>query len=140
MKTYLLTSTKWAGEIELRYDDGGWLTGYDYRAELSEEQRAWFLNYMPRRLIDLQPMVKTTHTAKLTEMPEKEVTFGMFWERYDDAATSSRKRTLKKWEKMAKSEQIKAYRHIYTYFAAISRGNTRKKYAETYLNDELWNN
>ena len=53
MRTYLLTSSKWSGEIELRYDDAGLLTGYDYRAELSADQQRWFLTNMPRSLGDL---------------------------------------------------------------------------------------
>ena len=139
MKTYLLTSTKWRGEIELRYDDSGLLTVYDYRAELSADERRWFLTNMPRSLGDLQALVKSTKTGRLTEVPPEEITFEMFWQIYDDATNSSRKRTLAKWNRMAKAEQVKAFRYVRRYFNSIP-ANIRKKYAETYLNAELWNN
>ena len=139
MRTYLLTSSKWSGEIELRYDDVGLLTGYDYRAELSADQQRWFLTNMPRSLGDLQRLVHYTKTGWLTEVPPEEVTFDMFWQLYDDASRSSRKRTLTKWQRMSKAEQVKAFKYVRTYFRSIPAG-IGKKYAETYLNAELWNN
>jgi hypothetical protein len=72
-------------------------------------------------------------------LPETEIDFDRFWKRYDDRVNSSRKRTLIKWNKMPKSEQIKAFYFVGKYFASLPPG-IRKKYAETYLNDELWNN
>jgi hypothetical protein len=139
MKTYLLTSAKWPGEIELRYDGAGLLVGYDYRAELTAEQQRWFLTNMPRSLADLQALVKATKTGRLTEAPPEEVTFDMFWQQYDDATRSSRKRTLAKWQRMTRAEQVKAFRYVGRYFRSIPPG-LGKKYAETYLNAELWNN
>lgn len=139
MKTYLLTSAKWSGEIELRYDEAGLLTGYDYRAELTAEQQRWFLTNMPRSLGDLQALVKCTNTGRLTEVPPAEVTFDMFWQLYDDATNSSRKRTLAKWQRMTRAERVKAFSYVGRYFRSIPP-NIRKKYAETYLNAELWNN
>jgi hypothetical protein len=138
MKTYLLTSTKWHGEIELRYDDDGLLVGYGDRAELDDAQFRWFLTNMPSSLNDLQLLVKSTKTGCLTEAPPEEITFDMFWQRYDGAVNSSRKRTLAKWQRMSRAEQVKAFRYVGKYFRSIPQG-VRKKYAETYLNAELWN-
>jgi len=138
MTTYLLTSTKWSGEIELRYDDDGYLLSYDNRAGLDDRQRYWFLDNMPREVITLQNLVAAATTAKLTEV-KVEVTFELFWSRYDDKVNSSKKRAEAKWRQMSKGEQLRAYMHIPRYFANIPHG-TRKKFAETYLNAELWNN
>lgn len=40
---------------------------------------------------------------------------------------------------MTSAEQGKAYRFIGRYIASLGQG-IRQKYAETYLNAELWNN
>ncbi len=139
MKTYLLTSTKWSGEIELRYNDEGYLLGYDNRANMEDAQRNWFLQYMPRSINDLRSMVAATKTSKLQELPEAEIAFEMFWERYNDKIHSSKKRAETKWRQMTKGNQQRAYLYIPRYFASIPNG-LRKKHVETYLGDELWNN
>lgn len=74
----------------------------------------------------------------VTELVE-DVTFDMFWQRYDDKARSSKIKTQRQWDKMPAREQAKAYRFIPNYFASIPQG-VCKKYATTYLSDQLWNN
>lgn len=77
-------------------------------------------------------------TGVITELVE-EITFDMFWQRYDDKARSSKVKTRKAWDKMPAREQVKAYRFIPRYFESIPPG-VCKKYATTYLSDQLWNN
>ena len=77
-------------------------------------------------------------TGVITELVE-EITFDMFWQRYDDKARSSKVKTQRAWDKMPKREQVKAYQFIPRYFESIPPG-VCKKYATTYLSDQLWNN
>ena len=63
----------------------------------------------------------------------------MFWSGYDDKATSSKSKTLIKWNKMSKNKQQNAYNYIPRFFMSILNG-TRKKHAKTYWESELWNN
>ena len=67
-----------------------------------------------------------------------DITFEMFWDKYNDKLRSSKKRSEKIWNKLKQEDKIKAFYHINTYNKY--RGNAEKKYAETYLNAELWNN
>lgn len=78
-------------------------------------------------------------TGVITEVTDGEVTFDMFWQRYDDKARSSKVKTRKAWDKMPKREQVKAYNYVPKYFQSIPPG-VCKKYATTYLSDQLWNN
>ena len=139
MKTFLLTSAKFTGEIELRYNDDNLLLSYELRATLSEEQKRYFLTYMPRSINDLQVIFGGSQTVKITEIKADPVTFEQFWNRYDDKLNSSKKKAETRWDRMKVADREKAYRHIGFYFANIPHG-TRKKYAETYLNSEIWNN
>ena len=77
-------------------------------------------------------------TGVITELVE-DITFDMFWQRYDDKARSSKVKTQRAWDKMPEREQVKAYQFIPRYFESIPPG-VCKKYATTYLSDQLWNN
>jgi hypothetical protein len=134
---YHITSTSWNGYIELEFNELGLMTRSDItQAGLNEAQQIWFLKNC-RELSELQRVIKGT-TATLTEVKE-EITFDKFWERYNEKIKSSKKKALTTWLRLPKPEQIKAYNHIKKYEANISPG-VAKKYAETYLNAELWNN
>jgi hypothetical protein len=139
MKHYQLTSESFSGAIDLFYNDLELLEKYDIsNATLSEQQQVWILKYLPRELAEMTKLTASTPTLKLTEVKD-DITFEMFWKRYDDKVASSRKRTLKLWNRMPAAERQKAYNYINRYMQSLPPG-TRKKYAETYLNAELWNN
>lgn len=139
MKKYLLTASSWTGEIEIEFNDFNLLTKCDTgRAELSEPQQVWFLKNMPRTRIELQELIAKTTTATLTEVKE-DITFDLFWNRYNEKVRSSKKKTLKVWNRLGIADQVKAYKYIGKYEQSIAPG-VGKKYAETYLNAELWNN
>lgn len=145
-KKYIVTSTTWAGEVELIYSDetldnkdGNMLLVFldIRRAELSEQQHIWFLRSMPRELAGLEEKLKNT-SATLTEVAI-EVTFEMFWKRYNAPANSKKKKAQLAWNRLPAGEQLKAFNHIARYERNMQSWQT-KQYAETYLNSELWNN
>ena len=139
MARFQLTGVNIQGEIELIYSSNGMLERFDFsNAILSNVQHEWLLRKLPGMLEDLKILVKKSPNMVLTEIDEN-ITFDMFWQRYDDKVSSSKKKTLISWNKMSKTEQVRAYGHVGKYFNSLSPG-TRKKYAETYLNAELWNN
>lgn len=135
---YHITSVAWTGYIEAEYNELGYMRRVDLgNAELSEEQQKWFLNRMPRELAELQRIVEKS-SAKIEEV-KQEVTFDLFWDRYNEKLKSSRKKSLIVWNRLSKADQVKAFNHIKKYEGSMSPG-VAKKYAETYLNAELWNN
>lgn len=138
-RVYSLTSEGFSGEVIFEYNEGGLLEKYDISsAQLSEDQQIWMLKRLPRELAELDRIIKGTISAKLTEISQN-VTFEMFWNKYNEKERSSKKRTLQKWNRMGKADQAKAYYYIQKYLNSIAVG-VAKKYAETYLNAELWNN
>ena len=138
MKTFFLTSSQFSGEIEFVYCPEGYLVFFEYRAQMTEDQRAWLLGNLPRHRNALLQLKAKSKTIILTEV-KREVTFDAFWDKYDHKATSSKKKALAKWDRMPASEKVKAFNYISRYFAGIPAG-VHKKNAETYLNSELWNN
>ena len=136
MKIFQLTSQSFTGYIEFMFDDNTLLNSYAIHAELSESQQVYLLKNMPREIIELGKLKSSTVT--ITEI-DQEVTFEMFWNRYDEKIRSSKKKALSGWNKMSKANQVRAFRFISKYESNILPG-TAKKYAETYLNAELWAN
>jgi hypothetical protein len=139
VKKYLLTSTAFSGEVEFTFNDLGMLSSFDAsRADLSAKQQEWILKAMPDKLSDVQRVLGDSKTATLTEVKET-VTFEQFWNRYDEKLRSSKKKTELRWNRMKETDQIKAFKYIQRYEQSIPMG-VCKKYAETYLNAEQWNN
>jgi hypothetical protein len=136
MRIYHLTSIAFTGYVEFIFRDNDLLEKMEIHADLTDKQQIFLLKNMPRELVELGKL----KTANVTIMEIKlEITFDMFWKKYDDVISSSKKRTLAKWDKMTPADRARAYHYIARYFSNIPYG-TRKKYAETYLNAELWNN
>ncbi len=136
MKTIHLTSVTFTGYIEFNFNDNDLLEKMEIHADLSEKQQIYLLKNMPREIIELDKLKSSTVT--IAEI-NQDVTFDMFWNRYDEKIRSSKKKALSKWNKMILSDRIRAFRFITKYESNILPG-TAKKYAETYLTAELWNN
>ena len=140
MKTYSITSEKFAGEITAVYDDRRELAKLDMSgAEMTIQQKNWLMANQPNTENKLFEMQQKSKWMKIELVPDAIITFEMFWQRYDDKINSSKKRAKQRWDKMKEMDRNKAFNYINRYFASIPHG-TRKKYAETYLNAELWNN
>ena len=139
MKHYQLTSDAIDGYVDFFFDETGYLIRFDTsNAKLSKEQQEFILRKIPLELSEVKNVIGKSPSAKLTEI-KIEVSFEMFWNRYDDKISSSRKKAEAKFDRMKKVDRMKAYQFIPTYFNNLPSG-TRKKFAETYLNAELWSN
>ena len=136
MRKIVLTIPKYEGEIVFTYDDGDLLQGIAFNGDFPEPVRGIVLKSLPLRPERLEQT--KGRTGILTEEAEK-VTFGMFWDRYNDKARSSKVKTERVWNKMPEGERTKAYRYINRYKSSIPQG-VCMKYATTYLNDQMWNN
>jgi len=137
-RKFILTSDKFKGEVLFEFTDSI-LSKYDTsNAELSDAQMVYIASVLPKELSGVNVLFEGSASAKFTEI-KQEITFEMFWDKYNEKIRSSKKETLKKWSKMSKNEQRKAYNYIKKYFDSIPQGVV-KMYATTYLNKELWNN
>ena len=136
MKTFHLTSLSFEGYVEFEFNNYGLLDRYEIHANLSEKQQIYILKHLPREILELDKF--KSDTATVTEI-NLDVTFDMFWNRYDEKIRSSKKKAMVKWNKMSQAERLRAFRFIIKYESNILPG-TYKKYAETYLNAELWAN
>ena len=138
--TYLLQSEGFSGEVLFEFDEDGLLVRTDLTgAVLTKDQKVWFLEKLPRHFSELQEVVGNSRTAKLVKQQTTGVTFEQFWNRYDEKTRSSKKKSLTCWNRLSQTQRDKAFNHISKYFQSLPNG-VGVKYAETYLNAELWNN
>ena len=136
MKIYHLTSVSFVGYVEFIFTDDELLHKMEIHAELSNQQQVYLLKRMPREILELDAL--KSDTAQIIEV-KQEVNFEMFWNHYDDKINSSKKKAQWQWNKLTSADRYRAYRFISKYFSSIPTG-TRKKFATTYLSDELLNN
>lgn len=140
-ETYHFSSTKFVGVIVLKYNALGTLVSIDLTgADLDQAQINWFNNSkLHHSLPQLKEAIKNEKHIKLTKIEIAKVTFEQFWDRYNEKTRSSKKKALNCWNRLSQTNRDRAYSYIATYMRSIPTG-IAKKYAETYLNAELWNN
>lgn len=138
-RTFILVSTEFKGQVLFEFENDLLIRFDASEAELNEAQRIYMLKKLPRSLDLLQKVLGGSKTARLQEQKKSGVTFEDFWGKYDEKVRSSKKKTERRWRQMSQTQRDRAYNHIDVYFKNIQPG-VAKKYAETYLNAELWNN
>lgn len=138
IKRFELTSQHFEGYVVYSYDtETQRLVSVDATGlQASTEMFNWIWSHIPYQIDKLKYL--TGKTGKIVEVIE-DLTFDMFWNKYNDKARSSKVKTQRYWDRMSKKEQRNAYDYIQRYFNSIPQG-VCKKYATTYLNDQLWNN
>lgn len=132
-----MTSQRFRGHLIFKYNEQGDLRHLHIDADLNEKQKSIITIDLPWTVADARIFMDKYNEATFL-VQEQEITFDMFWNRYNDKARSSRKKTQTAWNKLSRTEQAKAYLYMPTYFK--NKGTAEKKYATTYLSDELWNN
>lgn len=137
---FLFTSTNFTGNIMFKFDASGKLISYDAEsASLTPEQQDWLLTRLPRSLAELQLIIKKSKGAKLTRQQKENWTFEEFWPMAYLNKGSSKKVSLKIWNRLPPKERDKAANYWPVYLRYKNDGEGIK-YVETYLRSEIWNN
>lgn len=113
------------------------LVGIEIREVLAEDKVLGIFQKMILKEDQFLSHWKKYNGVTITEIVAN-ITFNLFWEKYDDKTRSSKKRSDKLWSKLSEEDRMGAYFFIDTYNR--NRGSAEKKYCETYLNAEQWKN
>jgi len=139
MTKYSLTSSGFEGEVLFEFSENELLVRFDCTgATLSNAQHVFLLKNLPNELVAIKAFVEKSPTARLEEIVVT-VTFDMFWLKYNEKIRSSKKKAERVWNRLPEIDREKAFKYIQKYEMSLLPG-TAKKYAETYLGAELWNN
>lgn len=132
----LLTSSRFEGEIELKYDDYGILVKFENRAALDDEMMLFFMKTFPRHQDTLRAMVAASQTLRLKEVP-LDTSFEAFWLKYDKKINKKRCEPL--FAKLDESERIKCIMQIRQYDFFLGRYPNRSKMdPESWLKNAGW--
>lgn len=140
MNTYRFTSAKFKGYIEFTYAADGLLLRFDTtQAQLNAEQSQWLVTNLPKRYDTMKKLVAANKDMKLSLPLKTNVTFEEFWPMAYVNKGSSKKLSLKIWNKYPQVERDKAANFWPVYLQNKPDGEGIK-YVETYLRSEIWNN
>jgi hypothetical protein len=132
---YIITSSVWAGELELDYDAAGRLVKMDIRAQFADDrQHDWLLANIPIAETAVSTTLKTEYT-KVKQVPV-DLSFENFWRLYN--LKEERHTTEKLWNALPMQEQIAAIAYIPVYNGKLAQSSIAKKYPATYLRKKAW--
>lgn len=131
----LLVSSKFEGEVELRYNERGLLDKYEYRAKMDDEMLGFFYAHYPTTAVHLDALVKHSKTLRLKDVPV-DTSFASFWERYDKKINKKRCEPL--YAKMSESERVQCIMAIKQYDFYLGRFNRVKMDPENWIKKCGW--
>ena len=142
MKKILLSSKKYGEMASFEYDNDELLKELRILASLQKSQ----INVIaancttPTDLAMLVEFIQKKDSTAIIEEIAENLSFERFWEEYNHKV-GKKAQVQKKWESMPDTEKAKALKHIKKYnFFLAERPNIERKYPQTYLNAQEWNN
>lgn len=140
MPKYLIEFKKSAASALLEYNEDGYLVKYELEpGAFGKVQFEYFLKHFPKNINFLNAWKTEGPGGTKVKLVEEELTFEAFYDAY--ANKVSKKATAEKiWNKMPNPERAKAIKYIQVYDQRLRQTSINKKYPETYLNAQEWNN
>lgn len=136
MRRFLITSPKFSGQAEVLYTDAGVLCKIDVVDTTMGDQLMHHFKAAIGVTIDTMSLKLTT--CIIVEA-DYEVTFDMFWKKYNKKINKARCILL--WNKLNKTMEVQAYHGIDAYDKYLKKEGWRNKAdAETYLRNKYWEN
>lgn len=141
MRRLILTSPVITGQVEIIYNDNELIEVIDFSktAPTAAGVRKGLLERLARfpQFADAEQIV--TGTQGILVEADLEVTFDMFWKKYDKKINKAR--AIKLWDKLSKTDQVKAYYGIDAYDKYLQKESWRSKAdPENYLRNRYWEN
>lgn len=144
MKSYIVESTNYIGEVRYKFSDSGSLLGVDVPEELSVEMRTAVFKFAPIKFEQLEAMIevaKKRGTLKAFYEEKQDVSFETFWQLYK--RKDNKTKAEWKFNRMPLNDRIKAISYLEIFNKKKQKSNEYYPLAVTYLNerrfDDLFN-
>ncbi len=140
MSKYLVELTRFQASVILTFDDESkrLIVGEIQYGNMTPEVTKFLWNHFPFNVGILEHYRKMKN-VKVSEVPE-DVSFERFWEVYD-YKVGKKTRAERLWKALTDTERIKALKHIRIYEQWLAQHpGIEKKYPETFLSQNPWNN
>lgn len=139
MIKYVLTSSKFEGQIVVGYKDGRICLLDLSTTTLSDKQFDYILTNLPVHEADVKIMVSKSQDLKMVFVPE-DLSFERFWTDYN-YKIGNKKRAEKLWCELTEADKITALNSIPKYLNFLQRkSNIERLYPETFLSQRRFEN
>jgi hypothetical protein len=131
-KSYILTSTKFEGEIELVYDEREQISAFEIRTELTHQQLINFFGKFPITIADIK-YLEQSPVITILEVPE-DLSFERFWSEWC-GKQANRERAKVLYDKMPKKDKVRCIWSLKAYKRYIDRNSNwyNPQYPDSYL-------
>lgn len=137
---YTLQFTKQNATVLLEYNQEGMLASAEITTGTFQESHFKHLFKMfPYNLSRLKKWQEMKFPNVVIRQTEEDLSFERFYELYDNKF-GKKKKSQAIWKQMTNVERAKAIAFIPRYKTHLITSGQNQKYAETYLNQEPWNN
>lgn len=137
MRRFLFTSEKYTGTAELWYSTEGALTHLLLGdSNMTRKQRQVYKDRAPVDVENVEPFVRALNLVCVEA--DFTATFDMFWAGYNKKI--NKVRCLPLWNKLSKTDQVKAWAGIKNYDKFLKRDGRFKCDPENYLRNKMWEN
>lgn len=137
---YTIQFTKQNATVLLEFNQEGMLVSAELVAGLFQiEHFQRLFKMFPYTITRLQKWKEMKLPNVIIRQTEEDLSFERFYELYDNKF-GKKKKSQAIWEQMANVERAKAIAFIPRYKTHLITSGQNQKYAETYLNQEPWNN
>ena len=139
-RKYLLEFTNYQAKALFEFAQNGFLVKYELDpGSFEEKQFAFLKEIFPRTVAHMQALISwKMPNVRISEL-KQDLSFEAFYNAYA-YKVSKRSTAENAWKKLPDTEKAKAIAYIPVYDRFISEKRINKKYPETYLNSEMWNN
>lgn len=140
MSKYLITFEKQNATALCEYNELGYLVRYELTPGAFEDKQFEYLaQKFPRKLVHIEQWKQAKLPNVTIRIAEEDLSFERFYDLYAHKV-SKRSRAENIWKAMPNTERAKALAYIAKYERYLLDSGVNKKYPETYLNAQLWNN
>lgn len=138
MRSFLISSQNYTGQIELVYDGRDQLITVDFaNGDLTVKQVEMFTRIIPA-IASMIPEVVSRYKQLTVVEGTVKATFEAFWKKYD--LKFNKKRAEMEWNKLSQSDQVLAYHAIDRYDKYVKDKRISKAHPETYLRNRYFEN
>jgi hypothetical protein len=140
MSKYLIKFPKSSASAVAEYNDEGHLLSYTLEPGTFEKTQFEFLTRnFPKSEALMNKWILAKFANVVIQQVDEDLSFERFYNTYD-YKISKRSTAEKSWNKLSDTNKLLALKFIPKYEAQLRKTGIGKKYPETYLNQEIWNN
>lgn len=137
MKRFLITNPRFDGEAVLLYNEAGMLVKID--CTHTNMDAATMKHFKAAAPVSVMNLKEGFSNETVIAESSIEITFEQFWQKYDHKF--NRQRAEKLWERLSKSDRLKAYFEMDKYNRYLQKNDTQAKlHPDTYLRNKAWLN